>query len=596
MKKLSTLLFAVCFTLMMYAVPAKPGLLTVTQADGTTIEMYLHGDEVRHFTTSQDGLLIKANDQGNYEYAQMVNGLMKCTGVAFHAKAQRSAQEVAFIQGLDSEITSVNATLHKLQTSATPHRVSAEFGVSPNKVPKGFAILVNFADKAFVTADANAKIDSLLNEKGYSVSNSIGSVKDYFTDASNGQYSPSFDVYGPYTLPKNMASYGGNDYSGQDKDPVSMIVEACKLADSAGVDFTQYDGDGDGVIDNVYVFYAGYGEASGASKNTIWPHSWNCSYDSNYPLSTRLVDGKEIDRYACSSELNNSYGSVLTGISTFAHEFGHVLGLPDFYDTYYSTNEGETLNQWDIMDMGPYNEDGFVPPTYSAYERWFMEWCFPTVLPTDTVVNIKHTLVANKTYMITPGGRSIAKASDARSSEYIYLIENRQASSWDAPIGGEGLLIERYIYVASDFKNNMPNNGTPMEMDIMEADGTPGYYSIGGDAYPGTSDVSSFTKATDYPISNITTLLDNSINFTVGSPTAVDQKAVNTPIVLQEDHGVAIQNLEVGAQIKIYDLMGRLVENSISTSTTEHFSSYAGIYIVKITSSMGNYNFKTIIK
>ena len=163
---------------------------------------------------------------------------------------------------------------------------------------------------------------------------------------------PDFDIYGPVTLSKNMSYYGGNDIYGNDKNPEKMIIEACQLLDDE-VDFAQYDNDGDGYIDNIYVFYAGKGEASGGSKDTVWPHSWNITAATSTPY---IFDGVRLDRYACSNE---NEGSHPDGVGTFVHGFSHVMGLPDLYATSYTSSF--TPGAWSCMDYGPYNNDGRTP-------------------------------------------------------------------------------------------------------------------------------------------------------------------------------------------------------------------------------------------
>jgi M6 family metalloprotease-like protein len=192
---------------------------------------------------------------------------------------------------------------------------------------------------------------------------SSGSARQYFHDTSWGQYNPQFDVVGPYTLSQSYAYYGKNN----DANVGEMIRDACKMADEDGVDFTQYDNDNDGKVDFVYVLYAGYGEADGGPANTVWPHN----YDLRYTGVTCNVDGKTVRNYACSNEISY-YSKLYNGIGTFCHEFSHVLGLPDLYETNQTPKGLHTLLDWDILDYGPYNNDGNTPPAYSAYERFYM--------------------------------------------------------------------------------------------------------------------------------------------------------------------------------------------------------------------------------
>lgn len=515
MRKILTLV-ALCLTLVASAVPAKPGTLTVKQPDGTTLQVVLHGDENNHYMTTVDGTLIMQSENAQYVYAKIVNGHLQATALKAKNAMQRSLDDKDFLASLQQENAhSKLAKRQNLKVKRINHAPS-EFGVSPSLVAKGFAILVNFADKDMTTG-TNQSISNLLNQDGYSQNGSVGSAKNYFETASNGQYSPDFEVYGPYTLPKNMSYYGGNDYNGNDKHPDQMIVDACNLADKAGVDFSQFDANNDGYVDNVYIFYAGYGEASGASSNTIWPHAWEI-YSSNVTGSITF-DGKTLKNYACGSELNGNSGSKLAGCGTFCHEFSHVLGLPDFYETNYGSNADKTPGDWEIMDGGSYNGDGYVPPTYSAYERWFMGWLTPTVVPaaggTFTLNNIEEN---NEAYMITYDDNTVASASSASPSHPIYIIENRQAGEWDDYLPNHGMLIWKYTFNRSNWINNRPNNVTPMGMDIMEADGRPGPYSYRGDVFPGTSSPRHTTFTKGYRDITDITESNKVITFTVAGP------------------------------------------------------------------------------
>lgn len=147
-----------------------------------------------------------------------------------------------------------------------------------------------------------------------------------------------------------------------------MVAEACLAADSE-VNFADYDWDGDGEVDQVFVLYAGLGEAAGGDDDTVWPHMWNLS-SSDYRKSLTL-DNVKVDTYACSSEMTKDYDTfgypdIVSGIGTFCHEFSHCLGYPDMYDMNYK-NFG--MATWDLMDYGNYNGKGFIPSGYTAYEN-----------------------------------------------------------------------------------------------------------------------------------------------------------------------------------------------------------------------------------
>ncbi len=316
----------------------------------------------------------------------------------------------------------------------------------------------------------------MVNEEGFSDYGGTGSARDYYLECSQGLFNPTFDVFGPVTLPQPREFYGANNSSGNDINPGQMILDACTLLDDE-IDFTQYDRDGDGYIDNVFVFYAGMGEASGGGAESIWPHSWTLNQALGYVPE---FDGLKLDRYACTNEWQ---GSRPDGVGTFIHEFSHVMGLPDLYATSYTGSF--TPGSWSVMDYGPYNNDGCTPPLFSAFERHALGWLEPVEIdgPKSATLN---SIGNNEAFIIKCG----------RDTEY-YLLENRQNTSWDTYIPGHGMLIWHIDYAPSIWEANKVNN-TPEHqyVDIEEADGTQTAGSRDGDAFPGTANVNSFTDDT----------------------------------------------------------------------------------------------------
>ena len=342
----------------------------------------------------------------------------------------------------------------------------------------------------------NAHFNTLLN-------GSFPSVKDYFNQSSNGNYAPQFDVFGPYTLPQTMSYYGSNNSQGDDKYPGQMVVDACAEAYADGCNFSNYDVDNDGVVDNVYVIYAGYGEASGAASNTIWPHSWALYPGTNYVSGTTVYNGKTISHYACSSELNGTSGTEGDGVGTFAHEFSHVIGLPDYYDTEYGNNyyNGLTPGYWSLMDGGSYNGDGQYPPLYSIFDQYFMKWATPKFLAKNGEgANITMTTDFGDAYQIT-GGTSRVPCTNTNT---VYYIENRQQTGYDQYLPGHGMLVWKVSYNASGWEGNDLNNtaGT-LRYTIVPADGKTSNYGDAADPFPGTGGVHEWKPFTGCELTDI---------------------------------------------------------------------------------------------
>ena len=256
------------------------------------------------------------------------------------------------------------------------------------------------------------------------------------------------DVVGPVTVSREQAYYGENfGTDNADRHAAEMIIEALKLADDS-VDYSKYDWNKDHRVDQVFVVYAGQNEAEGGASYCIWPHEWTL-YSANIAYGDgsggQFMDGVLIDTYACGSEL--SFSNELAGIGTICHEFSHCLGYPDFYDTDYSGGQG--MYEWDIMDSGSYNGDGFKPAGYTSYERWVAGWKTPIELTDTTYVESMKAL--------QDGGETYVIYNKGNRNEY-YLLENRQRIKWDAGVPGAGLLILHVDYNDSIWDDNSPND------------------------------------------------------------------------------------------------------------------------------------------
>ena len=437
MRKIVAAILLCGLALTASAVPARRGWQTRTQADGTTIEVQQMGDEYYHYMINREGQEVR-EEEGQY----VVVGEAPTVAVASARRAKSAAR-----------------------------RQRKEVGTEPYPAPRGLLILANFSDTQFKSTNSKAVMDSLINAKNCQVNEGYGSAAQYFKDQSYGQYQPVFDVVGPVTLSKSQSYYGTNDSQGNDKYATDAVIEACILA-NGDVNFADYDWNNDGYVDFVYVIYAGKGEADGGAKTTIWPHNYSIqevikwkgqgTY-SVYSKSDTKLDGKYLDNYAMSQEIDGQTNGR-AGNGTFCHEFGHVIGLPDFYDTDYGSNYNNqvTPNEWDIMDGGGYNGNGHCPPNYSAWEKYFMGWITPENLGTQ---GAKLTLYPNGTaqhnvYQINTSG----KLQTATTEGLNYYIECRQQTGWDSNLPAAGMLIWKVNFSSSAWTSNEPNNtsGNPL--------------------------------------------------------------------------------------------------------------------------------------
>ncbi len=475
----------------MAAVPAYPFPFVVNQPDGTTLTVMMKGDEYHHYFLTEDGYLITKGENNVFNYAVVgEKGEIVDTGIKANDAPKRSASEISKIANFTKhpDFSKTNQLMREKRQIKDSGK-SSKFPLEGS--PRSLVILAAFSDVSFTVPNTKQAFTNLLNENGYSTNGGTGSAADYFRDASFEKFTPSFDVVGPFTLPQKVSYYGGNNIYGNDKNAVQMVVDACNAADYAGVDFSIYDTDNDGYIDNVFIYYAGYNEAEGGGADTIWPHRWVIVPGSNYNGTEASItfDGKKLYDYACTSELrgNSTNGGGMCGIGTFVHEFGHVLGLPDFYATNGSTHH--TLSFWDVMDAGPYLNQGRTPPTYNSFERFSLGFLMPTLVNTSPYLSLNPLLTSNEAYLLSSTSTHNLNPSNPFPREF-FMMENRQNTGWDAYLPGHGMLIYRVNYNHQDWLYNSPNNDPDkMGLDIMEADRIASVPTLHGDPFPGTKDV-----------------------------------------------------------------------------------------------------------
>lgn len=508
-----------------HSAPVEPGQwFTLTLTDGSKVRAELYGDE--WFTFYLDLNKTPYIQVGRDTYQQITNEQLTNYLAEVHAEASK----------------------HRSRRLASPLR---QVGIQKDTnlfrgTKKGLVLLVQFQDVKFDETiypnynvdNVNALFQRIINERGFHADLFPGSVKDYFLDQSRGVFTLDFDVVGPLTLSQNRAFYGGNryikngdDYTLNNKDArrATFAYESILAAEAAGVDFSQYDWDDDGEVEQVFILYAGQGQADGGSDECIWPHMEDDLYNrlvsennlaasgnyyyydgSEYKLFEAVdysaytdyngisLDGKYVKVYACSQELasrrqynaqlnqDEVIGTQICGIGTFCHEFSHCLGLPDTYDTSSKGHYG--MKHWDLMDSGNYNGSnngakGYRPAGYTAYERWFAGWLTPTVLDSPQhIVNMK-PLGGTPDEINNCGDAYIiyARGNDIKG-EY-YILENRQKANWDKSLPWHGLLIYHIDYDETAWTNTRINNTDHERMRIFQAEGnTAGYLEM--DAYP----------------------------------------------------------------------------------------------------------------
>lgn len=542
--RITHLLMACLVCGMVMAVPARRQKRTLTLHDGSRIEAEWRGDEHVHFYATADGRTFLTDSAG-----------MACEVEPDSLKARWEARLEA------------RNSLRKARAA----RRRAAWGAESNPISgrkKGLVILVNYADRDMVYTRAD--FDDFFNKEGYTGHGFNGSVHDYFKDMSYGAFDLTFDVVGPVTVSRELGYYGQNNRAGTDMYAALMVSEAVRLADPY-VDFSDYDWDNDGEVDQVFVIYAGYGEAQWGPEDTIWPHEFELSSAKVYgdgPGALSL-DGVRIDTYACSCELHGNSGSDIDGIGTACHEFSHCMCIPDMYD---ASGYSFGMDRWDLMDYGAYNgfaDDGGTPASYTAYERMYCGWLTPVELTDPAVVSGMAPITSSpEAYMIRNNGNA---------NEY-YILENRQNESWDRYQRGHGMLVVHVDFDRHAWANNTVNNtASHQRMTIIPADNSLGHNDedLVGDPWPG------FTGNTE--------LTDNSVPAaTLYNDNAYGHKYMSHPItdIAESSDGRIGFVFDGGVFVSVPD--GLLAENVTETGFTARWQAVKGAdyYNVELTETV----------
>ena len=478
MKKiLLSITFALMGIVSGFAAKAYSGIVTVTQSDGTELNVRIYGDEHFNWLTTEDGVLL-VKEGNNYYIAETTSyGTLKATNYIAHNANKRLPAEIKAIKKQDLSRFRSYAIKKASPTKAMGTGNSGVKYFPHSGSPKALVILVEFSDTLFQSREkAKNVFEHFLKGKAedalpdgyeaytgsYAKANlrNNGSVSDYFYVMSQGTYTPQFDVVGPYKLNHPSLYYGQGDKN----NTQALVSDACKEADK-DVDFSEYDADGDGMVDLVYIIYAGYPASMSGNPNDIWPKSGTGGFGT--------YDGKKVSRFGIHAELNfglelnQKNGFLLSGIGLFCHEFSHTLGLPDLYPTVDASKvDNQNPEMWDLMDGGEYTYNGgYCPTPYSPWEMDAMGWATPIELSDE-----KQT-VTLKSY----GKERVAYKIKGENNEYL-LLQNIQIGGWwtgVALVYKTGMLVWRIDYNNKDvnlFDN--PNNtiGKPKVM-IVPADG-----------------------------------------------------------------------------------------------------------------------------
>ncbi len=516
------------FTISLFAIPADNHLITKKQSNGKSISFTQKGDEFLSWAESIDGFTLMGNKNGELVYA-IINeeGNLVPSEVLATNPEERTIEDKLFLNEIKTNLSFSKSQIAKvnLKREERSKALTSIERAPTTGTPNFLVILVNFSDITFGSSNATTT-QNQITQTNYTSNGATGSVKDYFFDNSMGVLNATFTVVGPFTLPHNQAYYGAHTSTDYDALPQEMAYDAANLANST-VNFADFDNDNDGIVDMVHIVYAGRGENNGGGNNAVWAHAWV------FPSNTTF-DGVNLSSYSCSPELNSNLNC--DGIGAICHEMGHVLGLPDFYDTDYESSGGTSINTdtWDVMSSGSYNNDSKTPPYYSAEERNMLGWLTPNMLTTN---NAPCTLPAisdsNKAYKLS------------LSTNEFLIFEHRNKKKWDAYTPAKGML----IFHGDQTLINHWINGQTNDINVNPSDR--GFFIV-----PATGDSSNISStSTTFPgYSNVTSFLNTTLKNGTTTGKAITNIAYGTDSIITFNY--------------IDDLPVLLAQNATNISTT----------------------------
>ena len=532
MKKTVLILITLLCHLASHASKGWPYPITVSQPDGTQLTVRINGDADFNWVSTLDGVVLKQEGNGYFVANIDTNGTLSSSGTLAHDADKRSSAEQSLCKKQDVKaFLTVNTRPERLATTRGFGGKGSTSFFPHTGSPRAIVLLVQFANRPFKVQPRkafNQYLNSMADKHqdfGNAENRNTGSVKRYFSDMSGGKFKPQFDLYGPITMPKNVAYYGEGSSSMERYR--ELVYDACTMMDDS-LDFSKYDADKDGNVDLVYIIYAGYGESVSSIDSTLWPKAFVCGTEIK-------KDGKYVRLAGISNELNgrpdgkysSTSGLLINGVGLFCHEFSHCMGLPDFYPTVspqwttannkqdFDAYDNQGMEEWDVMDNGIYLYNGYSPTAYTAWEREKMGWLTIETLTREGKVELKS---------IDQGGKAYRIKNDKNTSgnEY-YIVENIQAKGWNYKLPASGMMVSHVEYVPWAFSvfhggdNSVNNIKKHPRMTIVPADGyLPSSYrkvsdnsnltapymkkkqydeQLAGDLYPGKNNINRLTDA-----------------------------------------------------------------------------------------------------
>ncbi len=424
------------------AIKSRTNIIKYIQPDGSVVLLKMYGDEFFGYSRTLGGELVATAGDGYLQYIGFSGGRRFLSGKRLDNKVLNLLETGTFSDtGVPDEDAShlrkcgLNAlfpsftTKNNRENKVVINQFSYPFEHRSEgaKEARYLVLPVEFKDVEFSLSDPLGYFSRMLNSSSFSENGAAGSVSSYLNENFGGVVNFTFDLGAIIQLPNEREFYGGHTQYLNDANVAAMVVEACKMALEQGIDFSRYDTDSDGIVDNVAIIFAGHNEAESGISQAIWPHKGDIS-DKNI-----ICNGVKIASYTCSSEYSGGNDLLIPAtIGTFCHEFCHALGLPDLYDV-NGSEEGDAnalYGKLSIMDQGNYNDEGRRPPYFNVVER--------ELLGLAEVVELE----PDGEYALLPvnSSESIGRISSSNENEY-FLLECRTPQGWDTPLGCGGMVL-----------------------------------------------------------------------------------------------------------------------------------------------------------
>lgn len=575
--------------------PVSQDTMIIKLTNGETFQLIPGGDSQLHWLKTKDGYIVSKSDN-QYFFGKIVNGEMTATNIQLSNKNLRSQKQL--LERLKRD------NFQALNTYSTSTKSVKTIGGVPSsgkiKIP---VLLVEFADQAHTRSKEN--VEAMLNQDGH---NNYASLQEFYKRASHDQLDIQFDVYGWYQSDLKLEEVAENNGG---KAAGKLVRKAVQLANSEGIDFTPYDNDGDGDADVVVVMHAGLGADHYGQEEYIWPRSWALEHTVGKPLN---YNDTEINDYVIACEMREYDNNwIEAGIGTFAHEFGHALGLPDLYD---GTGKSNGLGHWALMSAGSWLGRGIKPSNFCVWSRIKLGWDSPKELNFDNYGD----------YMLNSSNLNkdeVYRINTTNEDEYFLLV-NRRSEGNDIAQPTSGLA----IYHINETKANLDyyvnddrdNPGVRfVEADFNESLGLYNAQDRGtaSDLFPGTTDNHEFGP-NSIPSSN---LLDGEesmvwiqdikdenelITFSLSQVTGITSIDKTSDIIVypnpvEDDIRIkgSLQALS-DARIEIYSSKGcKLYEEKLNIYQNEELINLQflakGVYVIKIITEQEVYS-KKILK